>query len=293
MYSAPSRASSSISSRNISATSSRNRSSVGYAPADSSGDQRLAYMLGLGSVTLTILSVRPRAYTNSSTERWRMRLSLPTTPRVWGRSVVLSPTASSPCHSPHSQASMSCSPKPSVASTIWLWKDSRRISPSVTTGRPARSCSPMAQSTARSSMRLNSAAESSPAAWRSRVSSSSCGLRRLPTVSARVVSACFTRTSLAPVRVRRGLRYRLGFEPFRVLANEEGIGVEGEHHVQSAAGVLLLGQLERTQQTLGHHGQRPAVVLAAIYLDTDSHHSWSSPTTTPSRSFYASSVTYW
>ena len=42
--------------------------------------------------------------------------------------------------------------------------DSRRISPSVTTGSPARSCSPMARSTARSSIRLNSAAVRPPAA---------------------------------------------------------------------------------------------------------------------------------
>src|SRR5918999_3040840 len=79
---------------------------------------------------------------------------------------------------------MVCSPKPSTASTIWLWKESLRISPSVTTGRPARSCSEIAQSTARSSMRLNSAAEISARAKRRLASSSSGGRRRLPTTSA-------------------------------------------------------------------------------------------------------------
>ena len=53
--------------------------------------------------------------------------------------------------------------KPSTASVSWLWNDVRRISPSVTTSRPAASCAATASSTASSSTRLNSAGDIVPA----------------------------------------------------------------------------------------------------------------------------------
>src|SRR6059058_1618247 len=74
-----------------------------------------------------------------------------------GRSRRRSPLPPSPCQWPHKNASISQSPNPSTASVIWLWKESRRMSPSVTMSRPAASCSEMASLTARSSMDLNCA----------------------------------------------------------------------------------------------------------------------------------------
>src|SRR3984893_8426439 len=80
-----------------------------------------------------------------------------TTPRLTGRSRRRSPTAPSPCQWPHKNALMSQGPKPSTASVIWLWNESRRISPSVTMSSPAASWRETASSTARSSMDLNCA----------------------------------------------------------------------------------------------------------------------------------------
>src|SRR6516225_2551775 len=60
-----------------------------------------------------------------------------------------------PCQWPHKNASISQAPKPSTASIIWLWKESRRISPSVTMSSPAASWRETASSTALSSMDLN------------------------------------------------------------------------------------------------------------------------------------------
>src|SRR5215510_10807402 len=59
----------------------------------------------------------------------------------------------------------------------------RRISPSVTTSRPASSCRRTAASTARSSMALKAAGVSAPEASCSRAWSSSAGRSKLPTTS--------------------------------------------------------------------------------------------------------------
>src|SRR5262249_15212407 len=95
--------------------------------------------------------------TNSSAARYRLRTSLLTTPRLGGRSRRRSPTAPSPCQWPHKNALMSQAPQPSTASVIWLWNESRRISPSVTMSSPAASWRKTASSTARSSVDLNCA----------------------------------------------------------------------------------------------------------------------------------------
>ena len=57
------------------------------------------------------------------------------TARSAGRAIVTSPT-SAECQDPHSQALTSTPVKPSQAAVSSLWNDSRRISPSPTTGRP-------------------------------------------------------------------------------------------------------------------------------------------------------------
>ena len=75
---------------------------------------------------------------------------------------------------------------PSTVSVNGPTNDSRRSSPSVTTSTPARSCSAIASSTARSSIRLNSVRVMAPAATRSRASSSCAGRSMLPTTSARM-----------------------------------------------------------------------------------------------------------
>src|SRR6516164_8625535 len=64
------------------------------------------------------------------------------------------PVAASLPHSPVA-VPISQAPKPSTASIIWLWKESRRISPSVTMSSPATSWRETASSTALSSMDLN------------------------------------------------------------------------------------------------------------------------------------------
>src|SRR5918998_2780100 len=121
---------------------------------------------------------------------------------------------------------MVCSPKPSTASTSWLWKDSRRISPSVTTGRSARSWSEIAQSTARSSARLSSAAEISPRAKRRLASRSSGGRRRLPTTSARAVITVSPPEKLVIPRRDDG-QHRAVVPHEAVLVEEEDVG--GRH----------------------------------------------------------------
>src|SRR3712207_3019129 len=148
--------------------------------------------------------------------------------------------------------------KPSTASTSWLWKDSRRISPSVTTGRPARSWSEIAQSTALSSMRLNSAAERSPDASRPRASSNSGGLRRLPTTSARKVPV-ITVASLAPGRAG-GLADALDF--FAVRGDQ--VDEVGDHFVVAGAAgdnVRLGGKAGRTRPE-ARHGYDVVATLA-------------------------------
>src|SRR5215211_2343138 len=118
---------------------------------------------------------------------------------------------------------MVCSPKPSTASTIWLWKDSRRISPSVTTGSPARSWSEIAQSTARSSARLNSAAEIPPSAKRRLASSSSGGRNRLPTTSARAVITASLPETLVVLRRNDG-QHRAIMSHESIFVEEEDVG---------------------------------------------------------------------
>src|SRR6266498_5322907 len=78
--------------------------------------------------------------------------------------------------------------KPSTAAVSSLWKESRRSSPSVTTGQPASSCSAITSRTARSSMRLKSLCSSAPASCARRASSRYAGRSRLPTCSARAVT---------------------------------------------------------------------------------------------------------
>src|SRR5215212_4709713 len=65
----------------------------------------------------------------------------------------------------------------------------------------------------------------------------------------------------------------LGFDPFRVIQHKERIGVEREHHVQGATGVLLPCHLECAQDALGLYGQRRRTGRTAIHLDTNSYHS--------------------
>src|SRR5260370_17515540 len=77
---------------------------MGNAPADFSGDHRLANSVGLGSVTLACRLVQPRRNVNSSAARLRPLRTTLVTARSAGRSVVASPTASE-CQAPHSQAS--------------------------------------------------------------------------------------------------------------------------------------------------------------------------------------------
>jgi hypothetical protein len=77
---------------------------------------------------------------------------------------------------------------PSTTSLSGPRKDVLRISPSVTTSSPARSCSAMTSSTARSSMRLNSPALSLASSRAPRASLRYPGRSMLPTVSARIVS---------------------------------------------------------------------------------------------------------
>jgi hypothetical protein len=59
------------------------------------------------------------------------------------RQSLASPT-SCECHCPHSQALTSTPAKPSQEAVSSPWKDSRRISPSLTSGRPTSSGSPCA-----------------------------------------------------------------------------------------------------------------------------------------------------
>src|SRR6266498_482259 len=72
--------------------------------------------------------------------------------------------------------------KPSTAAVSSLWKESRRSSPSVTTGQPASSCSAITSRTARSSMRLKSLCSSAPASCARRASSRYLG--RAPAATA-------------------------------------------------------------------------------------------------------------
>ena len=105
-----------------------------------------------------------------------------------GRSTVLSPS-SSECHAPHSQASIVTPSKPSTAATSSDWKDSRRNSPSVTTGQPGLLLQPDRRRGRRGPRcALNAARSSSPAAYARRASRSSGGRRRLPTWSAWAVT---------------------------------------------------------------------------------------------------------
>ena len=85
------------------------------------------------------------------------------TARSAGRAIVTSPT-SAECQAPHSQALTSTPVKPSQAAVSSLWNDSRRISPSPTTGRPISSCMARTSRTARSSAAFNPAGVSSPRA---------------------------------------------------------------------------------------------------------------------------------
>src|SRR4051812_1684185 len=166
-------------------------SNVGYAPRDRSGSQRLPNSVGLGSVTLAMRSVWARRNVSSSAASERRLRRGSTTAMPGGRSTVLSPS-SSECHAPHSQASSVTPSKPSTAATSSDWNDSRRSSPSVTTGRPASSWRRMTSRTARSSIALKAGGSSSPAAWARRASSSSGGRRRLPTGSAWAVTMAVT-----------------------------------------------------------------------------------------------------
>src|SRR5262249_1644225 len=122
-------------------TSAKNASSAGYAPVEDCGDHRLANSDGLGNVTFACRLVQPRKNVNSSAARLRRLRSGATTASPSGRAIVASPT-SDECHSPHSQALTSTPAKPSQAAVSSLWNDSRRISPSLTTGRPTSSSHP-------------------------------------------------------------------------------------------------------------------------------------------------------
>ena len=174
-----------MSSRSMSTTSARKPSKVGYAARERCVDQKFAQRLGLGSVIFGMRTVRARRNTNSSTDKCRLRRSFSTTPSPAGRSIVRSPTVvESPRQSPHRNAFRSHSPRPLTDSANWLWKERRRCSPSVTTGRPAPSWSLIASSTARSSRALNRACEIRSEATSSRAETSSGGRSRLPTASA-------------------------------------------------------------------------------------------------------------
>src|SRR5207248_2355174 len=81
-------------------------------------------------------------------------------------------------------------------------------SPSVTTSRPAASCRATDSSTARSSMRLNSAGLRSPRSSRWPASFKYCGRSRLPTPSLRIVSIISAPPTCGPRR--GGLCHSLG-----------------------------------------------------------------------------------
>src|SRR5215213_6779548 len=91
-------------------------------------------------------------------------------------------------------------------------------------------------------------------------------------MSARAVTTCFTRASLAPECDPGSLSRYLGFDSLLGLRHKEGIRVEGEHHGQGATGVLFPRHLERPQYALGPHEQRRGGGRAAIHFDTNSDH---------------------
>src|SRR4051794_6596821 len=144
-------------------------------------------------------SVRARRNVNSSAASERTLRSGATT-RIAGRATVLSPS-SSLCHSPCSQASSVAPSMPSTAATSSDWKDSRRSSPSVTTGQPTSSWRWSASMTARSSSALKPASSTRPAAWASRASSRPCGRSSEPTWSARAVRGGIIESMEIAVRI--------------------------------------------------------------------------------------------
>ena len=157
--------------------------------------------------------VRARRYVNSSADRWRLRRSGATTPRRAGRGRCHG-SRPSPYQSPHRKASRSHSPNPSTLSRIWLWKESRRSSPSVMISQPACSWRVTTWSIARSSAALSSADPIVPSEKAFLACNNSRGRSRLPTWSVWMLLIRLLpkpRSAPHPSRVARGLwAYRQG-----------------------------------------------------------------------------------
>ena len=160
-------------------------------------------MLGLGSVTFTVLSVRPRAYTNSSTERWRLRLQLPDNPEGLGTLGRLVP---------HRPVAVPLPPQPGV--DVVLAEAVRGLHHLALEGLPAHlavrddgEAGPLLQPDGPVHRPVFDALELGRGEPTRGVAFARLeqllGSKRLPTMSARAVTTCFTRTSLAPVRVIR------------------------------------------------------------------------------------------
>src|SRR5215472_8951770 len=136
-------------------------------------------MVGEGIVTFGVRLVSDLRYSKSATwigEAWR---TLPVTCSTGGAK-SMSPLALWKCavRPPRASTPSSCSRKS-------IWKYVLRYSPSVTPCRPASSCMRTTSRIARSSNARSSCFEISPFLCRSRAASSSGGLRKLPTWSAR------------------------------------------------------------------------------------------------------------
>src|SRR5215472_8106212 len=122
----------------------------------------------------------------------------------------------------------------------------RRISPSVTTSRPASSCTRTAASTARSSMALKAAGVSAPEASCSRAWSSSAGRSKLPTTS-----VC---TEIIALPARILLRSRpLGEAPAATIEPRAG-----------SSGRLLRACAERAPPSLGRDLAEALVTLLRL-----------------------------
>ena len=186
MYVAPSRTSSTTSSRRISATSPRNASAEPYAPTEpvripevgeeaGAGERDLHDPVGSASRVRELLRGEEALATERVDHGDRRAIDLHVTQLV------------APPSTPQERVDVPFR-NPSTDSVSWLWNERRRISPSVRTASPAASCRRTASSTAASSMRLNAAGEISLRESRSRASMRSGGRRRLPTTSDRAIT---------------------------------------------------------------------------------------------------------
>jgi hypothetical protein len=176
----PSATSSSTSARTISTASANISNGSSYAAVEWVGDQNGKYISGLGTVTLSGLGSSPSIGVFLGDER-PAAAQLAVTAAGIGRSIRPSAVTQG--------GVLSTGASPSTTSVSEPMKVLRRISPSVTTSTPQSSWSAIASSTARSSIRLNSAWPSVPAARARRASLRYCGRSIDPMFSARNSSA--------------------------------------------------------------------------------------------------------